>query len=350
MIVIINSDIRYTITKVKEDYFVKNNTLFPLEVTLKRTNCNTTLETLKTITLESNVETNIELFHITGDIGVFVENESTYNTLIKMYNQYIRVIVNLVDKLLCDCGCDDCDDCDKECIKAKQFLQLFSLFSAYFVINNPYYDVYFKVVSKHLKCGIGVDLIKQIDSIILKGSVKNEFYLKRLIAYYYLVLYIKESFQSHTKEEAEYIRDKYNYTKLVLCIKKLGINPEEVVEDVLSGMKVQYWQFTDTVSNINTVINNWNPTYIDSLFGVQEKVLEDFEQGVVVSYTNIGRIGFAVSPTQLINFSIVDSLGNDVTDDFDNHYFADEETVVFISKVPYSYSNIYFKFKKNVYI
>lgn len=350
MIVIINSDIRYTVTKVKGDYFIKNNTLLPLEVTFKRTNCNTTLETLKTITLESNVETNIELFHITGDIGVFVESESTYNTLIKMYDQYIRVIVNLVDKLLCDCGCDDCDDCDKECIKAKQFLQLFSLFSAYFVINNPYYDKYFKIVSTQLKCGLGIDLINQINSIILKGSVKNEFYLKRLIAYYYLILYIKESFNTQSKEEAEYIRDKYNYSKIVLCIKKLGINPDEVVEDILSGMKVQYWQFTDTVSNINTVINNWNPTYIDSLFGVQEKILEDFEQGVIVSYTNIGRIGFAISPTQLINFSIVDSLGNDVTDDFDNHYFASEETVVFVSKIPYSHSNIYFKFKKNVYV
>lgn len=350
MIVIINSDIRYTVNKVKGDYFIKNNTLLPLEVSFKRINCNTTLETLKTITLKPNVETNIELFHITGDIGVFVENEDTYNTLIKMYDQYIRVIVNLTDKLLCDCGCDDCDDCDKECIKAKQFLQLFSLFSAYFAINNPYYDVYFKIISKHLKCGIGIDLIKQIDSIILKGSVKNEFYLKRLIAYYYLVLYIRESFQSYTKEEAEYIRDKYNYTKLVLCIKKLGINPDEIVEDILSGMNIQYWQYANTVADINTVINAWTPTYLSTIPGIDSKPLEEFEEGVVIPYVNIGRIGFAISPTQLLNFSILDSLGNDVTDDFDNHYFADEETVVFVSKVPYSYSNIYFKFKKNIYV
>lgn len=354
MVVIINSDWRYDVREEEGKYYIKNNypndTSLPfLLISVCYIHCGEKQKEIQSFKLFAEEEIQLDIDHITGDIGIFVGNEDTYNTLIKKYEQYIKVIVNLTKQLLCgddDCGCNDCD---KECEEAKKFLSLFSLYTSYFIVNNPQYDIYFQAIATKLKCSFNEDIIHQIDSILLKGSVKNKFYLKKIIAYYYLVLYLQESLQTNSEEEAEYIKKKFLYLEISKCIRKLGINPDDVVEIILDNMKVQYWQFTNTVSDINTVITGWTPTYIDSLVGVDTRPFEDFEQGVIVPYTNVGRVGFAISPSQLKNYTILDSLGNDVTDSFDNYYFPIENVVVFVSKITYTFSNIYFKFKKNVY-
>jgi hypothetical protein len=51
-------------------------------------------------------------------------------------------------------------------------------------------------------------------------------------------------------------------------------------------------------------------------------------------------------PTQVQNFIISDSLNNDVTDEFDVHYESGMSLALFVSKIPYGFGNIYFKFKK----
>jgi hypothetical protein len=53
-------------------------------------------------------------------------------------------------------------------------------------------------------------------------------------------------------------------------------------------------------------------------------------------------------PTQIQNFTIEDSLNNDITNDFDVHYESGMSLALFVSKLVYSYSNIYFKFKKGI--
>ena len=78
--------------------------------------------------------------------------------------------------------------------------------------------------------------------------------------------------------------------------------------------------------------------------------LEEFEEGKIIPYTSIGRIAFAIKETDILNFQLIDSLGNDVTDEFDNHYFAGIRTILFVSKIPYSNSNIFFKFKKITFL
>lgn len=350
MIVEVNSDVRYIVTVNKDNYYIKNNTFTNLEITLKELSCDNPSRNIKTFTLSSGETLNLNINYITGNIGIFVGSEDVYNVYIVNYQQVLSSIIDLVERIICGCNCSNCDDCNgDEHIESKRFLQLFSLILSYYIVRNPIYDKYFKIIADKLKCDIQQDLICQINNLILVGDSDNIFFLKRLVSYFYLVFYIQESFQTTNQEDAEYVREKYNYSKIKPCIKKLGINPDNIIKEVLSGMEVKYWQFTNTVSDINTVISAWTPTYLDTLPGIDSRPLEDFEQGVIIPYTNIGRIGFAISPTQLINFTIVDSLGNDVTDDFDTHYFSDDETVVFVSKVPYSHSNIYFKFKKNVY-
>ena len=51
-------------------------------------------------------------------------------------------------------------------------------------------------------------------------------------------------------------------------------------------------------------------------------------------------------PTQVQNFLISDSLNNDVTDEFDIYYDIPMSLALFVSKIPYGFGNIYFKFKK----
>ena len=51
-------------------------------------------------------------------------------------------------------------------------------------------------------------------------------------------------------------------------------------------------------------------------------------------------------PTQVQNFTIFDSLNNNVTDEFDVYYDSNSSLALFVSKIVYAPSNIYFKFKK----
>lgn len=345
---IIHETVYYRILKYKDSYTIKNNTIADLNIVIKLLDCGKATKSFSEFTLNGGGEKILKI-NYDGAFGIYVNGSEDVDFIIDIYNDTLDYIVSYTEEFLCGCNCAGCDDCDDK-QSCQLPLSLLTLMFGYYIATNPRYNRYFDIVALHLKCDITSDLLCKITNFSLTGKSDYEFFLKRLIAYFYLVFYIYESLQSVDEEEALYVKEKFNYVTIKPCIKKLGINPDDIVEEILSGMEVQYWQFQNTVSNINTVILAWTPTYLDTLPGIDSRPLEDFEQGVVVPYTNIGRIGFAVSPTQLINFSIVDSLGNDVTDDFDNHYFADEETVVFVSKVPYSISNIYFKFKKNVYV
>lgn len=344
----IPSPITYSIIKYKDVYTLTNNTLTSLVITIKQLDCGNPIKEVITYTVPGNTSQVLN-FKYDGTFGVYVGNASEPSSVIDIYDNTLCNIIQYTEEILCGCNCAGCDECDDES-QCSLTLKLLSMIIAYYIATNPRYNTYFNILASNLKCDITSDLLCQINNISVLGKSDSTFFLKRLIAYYYLIFYIEESLQSTDEEEAIYIKEKFNYLTIKPCIKKLGINPDDIVEEILSGMEVQYWQYNNTVSNINTVILAWTPTYLDTIPGIDSRPLEDFEQGVVVPYTNIGRIGFAISPTQLINFSIVDSLGNDVTDDFDNHYFEEDETVVFVSKVPYSHSNIYFKFKKNIYV
>lgn len=351
MIVVVNNDSRYNIIKDKDDYYIKNNSLSALEITLKQLYCNDSSRIVKTFNISSQNTVDLNIDYITGNIGIFVNNEDTYNTFIVNHLSTINNIVDLVEEILCGCNCVGCNDCNDDiCEQSKKLTQLFTLILSYYIIKNPTYNQYFDIVAKSLKCDIEEDLLCQVNNLVLYGDSDNIFFVKRLVAYFYLMFYIQESLQSTSVEEAMYIKEKFKYDKIKKCINKLGIDPNDIIEEIMSGIEVKYWQYTNTVPDINTVIAAWTPTYLDTLPGIDQRPLEDFEQGVTIPYTNVGRVGFAIYPSQLLNYTILDSLGNDVTDNFDTHYFEDEETVVFVSKLPYSHSNIYFKFKKNIYV
>lgn len=117
----------------------------------------------------------------------------------------------------------------------------------------------------------------------------------------------------------------------------------EVIEP--TTMKVYYWQIDGVGVDFDSERLNIDNDYLSKKPVVDIIV---FEQGKIVNYTLIGRLCFAIQETENSNFVITDSLNNDVTDEFDVMYYAPIKTALFVSKNPYSYSSIYFKFKKTI--
>ena len=126
-------------------------------------------------------------------------------------------------------------------------------------------------------------------------------------------------------------------------MKKVGLNPADIVTAVEANTEVYYWQLDNTDQDITSVIPLITVPFLADLPKVP---FADFEVGKIITYTEIGRICFAISPTQVQDFVITDSLNNDITDAFDVDYIEDLDLALFVSKAVYSYSTIYFKFKK----
>jgi hypothetical protein len=126
-------------------------------------------------------------------------------------------------------------------------------------------------------------------------------------------------------------------------MKKLGVDPAQIFTLFESESNVYYWQLDNTEDTITEVIALLSPVYIAAKSSLP---FSTFEAGHIVSYVDVGRICFAIMPTQVQNFIILDSLNNDVTDEFDVHYEVGMSLALFVSKIPYAFGNIYFKFKK----
>jgi hypothetical protein len=136
----------------------------------------------------------------------------------------------------------------------------------------------------------------------------------------------------------------YQYTSIEACIKKLGISPIDKEEEYNSvSSLVYYWQLSNPVDDITNIIPLFNGLYYINYPFAEFKV---FEQGKIIDYILVGRVAFAITNILGEDFELKDSLGNDVTDDFDSQYFAESKTLLLVSKLSQSISNIYFRFKK----
>lgn len=344
---VLNSSIH--IFKFRNTYVFHNllNSM-SLNIVINEMECGSHLKLFKEFVLSPS-ENKVIKFHYDGDFQITrISPDEDYGTF-SIYDKTLSNVIERTKNLLCGCGCTDCEDCDDNSSGCEETLLLYSLMTSYYASTFPKYKNYLEVIFKSLKCHISSDMLCQIHTEMIQGKSEASLFLKKTVAYYYLAFYLLESFLTSDAEEAYEVNKKFKYSEIIKCIKKLGINPKDIIEELMSGIEVKYWQFTSIVPTMATVVASWTSTYLDTLPGIDVRPLEDFEQGVTVPYTNIGRIGFAIYKTDLLNFTLYDSLGNDVTDNFDVHHFASDETVVFVSKLPYSHSNIYFKFKKNIY-
>jgi hypothetical protein len=131
---------------------------------------------------------------------------------------------------------------------------------------------------------------------------------------------------------------------ICLCSSSCITSEEENPDETLHIMNVYYWQNESPSETLQDILLNLNQEFIDEI--ETKQLWSIFEQGYIVPLSEYGKLCFLVQYTNLDQFQIFDSLNNDVTDKFEQYYIESLNAMFFVSVVPYSYSNIYFRFKK----
>lgn len=268
-------------------------------------------------------------------IKLKVENEEASFT-IKYFQNLLKSFITSAEKLLCGCSkCDDCEDCNECQDYLGAFMKAFSINS----LNYPLYQTYVNLISQNTVCEFTDQVICTLINEKVFGSSSVKEPMLKILSYYYAAFYYRDFYMASDVEEASYITTKYKFDKIAKCMRKLGVDPAEVIQ----GRMVYFWQLDNIDDTITEVISELSPNYIETKANLP---LATFEAGHIVNYSQVGRICFIVMPTQVQNFTISDSLNNDVTDEFDTYYDNNLNLVLFVSKIVYAPSNIYFKFKK----
>ena len=331
--------LNYTYTDYKDIHTLTNNESLVMTYTVVKNSCDAST-TLSTGTIDPG-QTIILGFPTDGNYTINLSTLSATDSFtIKYFQNLLMSFIYDAEKVLC--GCAKCDDC-AECNECQDYLGAFMKSFAFNSVNAPLYQTYVDLIAQSTVCDFTDEVICSIihEKVFGTPSVKEP--MLKILSYYYAAFYYKDYYMAVDFEEANYITTKYKFDKIAKCIKKLGVDPAEILTEFESGSMVYYWQLDNTEDTITEVIPLLSPAYITAKSSLPFSV---FEAGNIVSYANVGRICFAIMPTQLQNFLILDSLNNDVTDEFDIHYENTMSLALFVSKIPYSFGNIYFKFKK----
>lgn len=114
-------------------------------------------------------------------------------------------------------------------------------------------------------------------------------------------------------------------------------------EENMNKTAVYYWQLTNVQDRIEEVIPFLSLTYLQTK---PVKEYHQFESGVDVVYTSIGRACFAIKDTNDIYYTIIDVLGIDISHMFERYYDESIRTILYVSDEIRTHSTIGYKFKK----
>lgn len=114
-------------------------------------------------------------------------------------------------------------------------------------------------------------------------------------------------------------------------------------EPITEDMLVYYWQLTNVSDRIEQVIPLIT---LDYLATKPFKEYHQFELGVDIQYTAIGRVCFVISDTKDVYYSIIDALGYDISHMFERYYDATLKTILYVSDEIRTHSTIGYKFKQ----
>lgn len=269
------------------------------------------------------------------------------------------IIKKLITSLCSDCNCKgDCDECNE--INGKNCLQnqtLFTLVQHYLYINKElnlsafeivtnetfdFYKDYFNLNYLSLNKSIN---IQSLNNIFTRETNIDIDLFNTYLAIYYIGWYREalDSIDTNIVTDLAYLNKVYEYDKLSKCIKKLGLPIEDLINTVIVvPIKVYYWQ---------TLVDEDSTDVFDSfsrgdLVAYPYRPLEDFLEGYTISFNSIGKVVIAISEITNQDFIIKDSLGNDITDEFITYYDAPSKTILFVSQLTYSSTNLYFKFNQ----
>lgn len=336
--------LNYIQKKYKDVYSIENLGITPINYFIQIKECDSLNELKSGIILPGDTFIlPINFLDATYVVTLSDDDETQVLDDILQYNNTLLNFIDGTEELLC--GCKKCNECE-ECNKCDSFLNTLNYALAYFHVNSPKYNNYLSTFSNELKCNYSQEILCLISQINLSGKIEIEKLTKLNIGMYYLVFYLLDLAQATDEAEANYIKNKYKSFKILKCIRKLGIDIDNFNEQLFSNMTVYYWQLDNVIEDIDNVIPLITNIYLSSKNNVP---FEEFEEGKIINYNEVGRIVFAIKETDILNFELIDSLGNDITDEFDNHYIVADHTVLFVSKIPHSHSNVFFKFKKITY-
>ncbi len=345
--------------RIKDTYVLINRTLSTLSYSLTIGNCDGTSPTIKegeliaedtlilSLTKDGKYELNVE-----GTIVHFSHWKGLRTDLIPLIKQ----------ALCTDCGCSSTSCLPKEAIDCLRNQSLFNYILTYQqlvkpfsistpILINPIIFNFIERVIQENSCSFRKELCKQLLETCVSGQPNtNKELFNYHIAVSYLALYnydvqaIDPTVLTGTEvtEELIYLDKVYDFKCIEKCINKLGLNLiSELVPDV-SDLLVYYWQLENLTDDITEVAALLTDAYLDTQLSQNFAIFKD---GYTVNYTDVGRAVFVVKPTALQNFLITDSMGLDITDNFDNQYFPSLEAVLFVSKDVVIPSNLHFKFK-----
>ena len=117
-------------------------------------------------------------------------------------------------------------------------------------------------------------------------------------------------------------------------------------QNVVNMKKVYFWQETNPVTVLQDVADEVDADPVAFFADKNNEFFSVFAQGRMCNWTTVGKIGFAIQETENMNWQLLDSLNNDITDLFETYYHVGTKSIIFVSIENYTYSSIYYKFKE----
>ncbi len=350
----------FQLKRVKDKFILVNLTNIEIEYTLLKENCEES-STVTTKLLDANLSTTL-LIITDGFYSLTIDNETCYFNVLNNYRD--RLITLVKDALCKHCGCKPVNCLPKDATDCLRNQSLFNFIQTYKYLIKPYsfttstlyntflFNFYQKSIYNN-KCFTVKELCKQLLNTSISGnSETNKDLFEYYIAIYYLGLYYYDVVNINTtiltneevEEELLYLKKVYKYKEISNCIRNLGIDINSLLEETVeipSTTKVAYWQ-----------VDNTNDTITEVAAGLTLPLLESkpfelypiFDDGKTITYSNIGRIVFAIYVTTEQNFIILDTLGNNITSSFDVVYNDVLACTLYVSKSVITHSTIGFEF------
>lgn len=218
----------------KDVHTIFNSGILPLTYSISRIECDSK-ELVKTAQIPVGETITLPLNYMDGVYSVTITDGIEEQILddILYYNNLLLTIISNVEASLCGCKtCDECEDCN-EC---SLYLNTLNQVLAFSIVNNPKYSPYINLINEELKCDFSQVVLCMLTNSMIDGNQDTKNIYLRIIAMYYLAFYILDWIQSTDVDEANYIKCKYNSVKILKCIKKLGINIDEISDIFLNNI------------------------------------------------------------------------------------------------------------------
>lgn len=221
----------YTLTKYKDTYTLVNTNANTLDYTISKVECDilTVIASGTLVATGSRGDTLIlPLNLIDGQYRVNLDDGITRIDLtdIFYYKNLLDKIIENAEYILCECH--KCDEC-KECIDCELNLVLLVQILSYYMMTKDEYQSRLTLVIDSVRCTVDDKILYSLMNKMIYGNEDVKHLYLQLVSMFYITFYSEDFSDAVDEEEELYVTEKYNFTKVIKCIKKLGINIQEQV-------------------------------------------------------------------------------------------------------------------------